>query len=264
MRCRRWLAVGLVAALPLVVAPTARAAGASPGSLNAAATQCLKQKRVWVVVQKDTATTTGGCASKFGTGLEALQSAGFSVHRRSDGFVTQIGGYPTTVLPWNQDQRYWSYWLASPKKSTGTSTTFQWTYSSLGPANYHPAAGTIEAWEFGITTGTTPATIRPTPVWTPTTTRVAASTTVKGPGSIAKNGAATFQVTVKASGTTPSGAVTVSVAGRSARATLNSKGAATVTVTKIATTGRQTVTTSYSGTPVVNSATTKTSLTVTH
>ncbi|MCI1749665.1 MAG: hypothetical protein LKI24_17500 [Acidipropionibacterium sp.] len=262
MHFRRWLAVGLVAALSFAVAPTARAAGTSAAGLNAAATQCLKQKRVWVVVQKTTTTTTGGCASKFGTGLQALQSAGFSVRLRSDGLITQIGGNPATVRPWNQDRRYWSYWLASPKKSTSTSTTFKWGYSPAGPVMRRPAAGTIEAWEFGTTSGTTPATIKPAPAWTPVTARVPASIAVKGPAGIRKNGQATFQVTVKARGTIPGGTVTVTVAGRSARAALNSKGTAAVKVTKISRTGRQTVITSYSGMPVVNSATAKTSLKV--
>ena len=48
---------------------------------HAGASSCVQAGKVWVVVERDTGRQQGGCASEFGTGLEALTSAGFHPDR---------------------------------------------------------------------------------------------------------------------------------------------------------------------------------------
>lgn len=135
------------------------------------ATGCLAAGNVWVLVERDTGAQAGGCATEFGDGLEALQSAGFTVNH-SDGFITHIGGHPTGAA----DQMYWSYW------QLGTGAAAQWQYSQLGAALSSPEPGTVEGWRFVSWAGgamAEPPNWRPTPPPSPTPTPT--PTPTKGP-----------------------------------------------------------------------------------
>lgn len=87
--------------------------------------------------------TATGCASGDpGTGLAALQAAGFGYGfvPRQPGFICQINNAPN---PCNgaPPNAYWSYWHGQPGES--------WSYSSGGAASHDPAPGTVEGWAFG-------------------------------------------------------------------------------------------------------------------
>jgi len=86
--------------------------------------------------------------------------------------------------------------------------------------------------------------------------------TVKTAASIKRGRTATFTVTVKAAGVTPSGWITVKVAGRSVKAKLNANRSATLRVTKIKKVGKQAVIATYGGSTYLASATGKAWLTV--
>jgi Leucine-rich repeat (LRR) protein len=106
------------------------------------ASACVAAGKVWVVVERDTGLQQGGCASAFGTGLEALKSAGFTPTGGS--YITAIDGYPAGAA----DTSYWSYWHASNPVTSGSSTRYTWSYSSVSAAGYSPKAGSIEGWRF--------------------------------------------------------------------------------------------------------------------
>jgi len=139
------------------------------------ASACVAAGKVWVVVERDTGMQQGGCASTFGTGLEALKSAGFTPTGGS--FVTAVDGYPAG----DPGTSYWSYWHASSPVNEGTSTRYTWAYSSVSAADHRPSAGSIEGWRFESWQAaaaapswtpvvTTPSTPAPTPTPTPTPT----------------------------------------------------------------------------------------------
>lgn len=109
---------------------------------QAGASDCVSAGKVWVVVERDTGLQQGGCASKFGTGLEALTSAGFTP--TGTDYVTKIDGYPSGAAA----ELYWSYWHAANPVVDGSSTRYSWTYSNVGANSYAPKAGSIEGWRF--------------------------------------------------------------------------------------------------------------------
>lgn len=109
---------------------------------QAGASACVSAGKVWVVVERDTGMQQGGCASKFGTGLEALASAGFTT--TGTDYVTKIDGYPSGAAA----ELYWSYWHAANPVVDGSSTRYSWSYSNVGANNYAPKAGSIEGWRF--------------------------------------------------------------------------------------------------------------------
>lgn len=95
---------------------------------------CLEAGNVWVLVQNDDA-TAGGCATKFGTGFEALTSAGFDFNADDAGFINKIDGVPGTKGP----QDWWAYAHADEDLA-------EWQFYEVGGASSEPAAGSIEAW----------------------------------------------------------------------------------------------------------------------
>lgn len=98
-----------------------------------------------------------------------------------------------------------------------------------------------------------------------TVVKAAPKIKVKAANSKVKRGkTASFTVTVTATGASPTGKVTVKVAGKSATAKLSSKGKATVKVKipKSTKTGKKTVTVTYSGDGRVTSGKTSTSITI--
>lgn len=92
-----------------------------------------------------------GCDATLTTGYDALHAAGFTTAGDvQDGptFICRIDGDPT---PTQQDcvatppaDAYWSYWHADVGQNT-------WSYSHVGAADYHPPAGSVDAWTFGAT-----------------------------------------------------------------------------------------------------------------
>jgi hypothetical protein len=137
--------IGAAIAILAVAAPAM--GGASPAS------GCSATSGVTVIV--DFTHFPGGkvergCApGQPADGLVALHNAGFTsagTAQYGDAFVCRINGLPTpkqdacavTPLP----TAYWSFWSARPA-DTG------WTYSSVGVLDFHPKAGSIEAFAFG-------------------------------------------------------------------------------------------------------------------
>ena len=98
---------------------------------------CLLAGNVWVVVEHDNGTVTG-CATEFGTGFEALTSAGIEF-TEAGGFVQTIAGEPTEAGA----QDWWSYWSATP---TDDGAPAQWVSYLVGAADSEPQPGTVEGW----------------------------------------------------------------------------------------------------------------------
>jgi Leucine-rich repeat (LRR) protein len=303
---------------------------------HAGASACVNAGRVWVVVERDTGRQQGGCATRFGTGLEALASAGFTP--TGSGFVTAIDGYPSREIA----DSYWSYWQATDPVTKDGAVSYRWSYSQAGADQHRPKAGSIEGWRFEswkvdpaapswtprITTSartatrlsttavkagygsaiTIPVAISPAlasgkvtasiakrefsatlskgkavltvpaKVLSPGSYRVAlsyagnssyaastttanvvvskakASLSVRLKGSSKRGRTTTFLVTVKSSAARPSGWVTVSLDGRTARAKLNAKGTATLKLTRTTKWGKRTARFSYQGNNLLSSA----------
>lgn len=104
---------------------------------NGTASSCLADGNVWVVVEHDSG-TADGCATEFGSGIEALTSAGID-HTQSGGFISTVDGQPSAAGP----EDWWSYWSATPAPD---GTIAEWTSYSVGGAESRPAAGSVEGW----------------------------------------------------------------------------------------------------------------------
>jgi len=97
---------------------------------------------VWVIVDYGAVGgTTTACAGSYSTGTAALRSAGFALTLDA-GLIVRINGLPTTP---NIQENYWSYWHATRQPDGSYSG---WSYSSVGPASYHPVAGGAEGWRY--------------------------------------------------------------------------------------------------------------------
>ncbi len=116
--------VGLGLGVPLIQA------SANPSPTAA----CLDAGNVWVLVQTDDA-VDGGCAEEFGTGLEALSSAGFEVDIDDTGFINRIDGVPAVKGP----QDWWAYAHTDADLAA-------WEFYEVGALESEPAPGSIEAW----------------------------------------------------------------------------------------------------------------------
>ncbi|MDO5737120.1 MAG: hypothetical protein Q4P15_11670 [Propionibacteriaceae bacterium] len=114
---------GLGFSIPLLPA----AADPSP------AAACLEAGNVWVHVELDE-TVSGGCATAFGTGLEALASAGFTAVAPG-GFVSTIDGKPAP----RGEEDWWAYAHTDDALKA-------WEFYLVGGAESKPVAGSIEAW----------------------------------------------------------------------------------------------------------------------
>lgn len=115
-----------------------------------AADACLAAKNVWVLVEDEAGTQSGGCATEFGTGLQALRSAGFTV--TGDSFITAINGHPASP----SGTYYWSYW-----SGTTAGDDIAWSFSQVGASQSTPVPGTVQGWHF-VNWQSGPAT---PPVW---------------------------------------------------------------------------------------------------
>ena len=128
---KRALAVGTTAALALLslfIVPAHSAPTSTP-------TTCAG---VWVVVQDDQTNPASsiGCATTFATGLDALQSAGFTGTVDAGLLVTIDGLTGTSGF-------YWSYWYATVNAD---GTLGAWAYYTDGPASTKPSKGVAEGY----------------------------------------------------------------------------------------------------------------------
>ncbi|MGD8215615.1 leucine-rich repeat domain-containing protein [Aestuariimicrobium sp. Y1814] len=144
----------------------------NPGTASAEdddAAACLAAGNVWVVVQ-DYSGTTGGCATEFGDGLEALRSAGFTVTEMFPGFICQLNGAPAVC---NYEPDFWSYWTLAQDDDGEWG---DWVFSNDPADGSMPEGGTVEGWRLVPLTGdwdapdyTPPAVTVPTPTAPPGT-----------------------------------------------------------------------------------------------
>lgn len=156
------------AALTVLVAVGAAAPFVSAVPLPQAAASC---SGVWVIV--DFGSLGGiqqGCAKNYGTGDQALKSAGFSV-TIEDGFIYKIAGKPSKP---DINKAYWSYWHSSPTADGWSG----WEYAQKGATLYQPTAGDAEGWRYQplsegkVAPGAKPpVATEPEPTPTPTTTK---------------------------------------------------------------------------------------------
>ena len=132
-----------------------------------------------------------GCSEQPADAMAAMHAAGFLTagdEANGSAFVCRIGlaskgssserptpsSDPCVTTP--PATAYWSFWYADAGQST-------WAYSPTGAATFRPAAGSVEAWEFGA--GRPPAvpparlrSHRPAAGTAPTTTAPTTTTTV--------------------------------------------------------------------------------------
>jgi len=92
-----------------------------------------------------------GCDATLTTGFDALHRAGFTSAgdtQDGPGFICRIDDEPSPAVEpcvaTPPAHASWSYWHADVGQDT-------WSYSLVGAMNYHPAAGSVDAWTFGST-----------------------------------------------------------------------------------------------------------------
>jgi hypothetical protein len=92
-----------------------------------------------------------GCDATLTTGYDALYAAGFTTaDDAQDGpsFICRIDDEPPpsedACITTPPADAYWSYWHADAGADT-------WSYSQVGAMDYHPPAGSVDAWTFGAT-----------------------------------------------------------------------------------------------------------------
>lgn len=139
-----------------LVALTASAAALTPAVAQAAevpttASECVKADKVWVEIETgDAATSTGGCATEFATGIDALKSAatnaGFSVDSLESSYGEYVTGINGVSPEWSESNPvYWSYFNGT----VGDNGKVSWVYNATGASNSAPQAGSVEGWKVG-------------------------------------------------------------------------------------------------------------------
>lgn len=113
---------------------------ANPKQLPASTTSC---SGVWVVVDRGNGQETVRCATRYGTGIEALTSAGFTAGQ-ADGFVNRIHGFPMVID--TTFSKYWGYWHAAPNPD---GTWGEWESYLVGAGDSKPVKGSVEGWYYG-------------------------------------------------------------------------------------------------------------------
>lgn len=98
------------------------------------ASTCLAAGNVWVHVEGLEQSVTAGCATSFGTSLEALESAGFSLSD-ADGSLVIDG------IPEDDGEASWVRWRA---EAAAAGTLTWWTQSE--GASQAPEPGSVEGW----------------------------------------------------------------------------------------------------------------------
>ena len=138
----RRMATTLVAATATTLAllPVAQAAEFTT------ARDCVDADNVWVYVEygeDSEKEPTGACATEFGNGFEALESAGFEVtYSESEfgRFLTGIDGVAPTWTP--ENPIFWSYWNGTVAENY----TIAYEAYQVGASISTPEAGSVEAW----------------------------------------------------------------------------------------------------------------------
>jgi hypothetical protein len=202
----------LLAVMAVVLAvPTDRAVAGTPGAQPAeAVSRCTATTGVLVVVdfRHWSDPVKRGCAPTPTTGYEALHNARYTTagdDHDGDAFICRIDDLPTPdqdgCVNTPSPPDYWSYWHALAGQST-------WSFSSLGAMDYHPPAGSIDAWVFG-TTASDPPTFTPAqvragalPPATTTSTSTSTSSTTTTPVTTVPTTTTTRGVTTTTRGTT--------------------------------------------------------------
>ncbi|WP_185975677.1 prenyltransferase/squalene oxidase repeat-containing protein [Tessaracoccus rhinocerotis] len=123
--------------LLLALAPVG-ARAATPNT----ATECIDLGLVWVHVEIRGEVADSGCAVDFGTGEEALVSAGVEITDNA-GFITHLAGRPDASDAAGS-MYWWSYWTLAPQDGSPG----EWAFSEFGMADSRPQAGSVEAWVF--------------------------------------------------------------------------------------------------------------------
>lgn len=127
----------------------------NPPKLPAATTSCTG---VWVVVDRGNGQETVRCATKYGTGLDALKSAGLQLGFDKSGYLNRINGFPSVIdLTFS---KYWTYWHASPNPD---GTWGDWKEYGVGGNSSKPAKGDAEGWWYAPYPGSDDATTRAFP-----------------------------------------------------------------------------------------------------
>ncbi|QLQ16554.1 MAG: hypothetical protein HZY73_13845 [Micropruina sp.] len=130
-------AAAWVAGLVLLLGGPGAVAQAAPTPMPVACPGVL------VVVQYRDEAPVSRCAERFGTGREALVSAGFGVTDEGS-MICRIDHKPSSCKV--SATAYWSYWHAARQSDGGWAA---WSYSTLGATSYQPVAGDVEGWVFG-------------------------------------------------------------------------------------------------------------------
>lgn len=134
-------AVLATAVTTLALIPAAQAADTTT------ARACVDAANVWVQVDFGEAKDSqGGCATDFGTGLDALLSAGFNVDYADSAYGAVINGIENVSPVWSKETPvYWSYWTGE------VNADYSLSYESymVGASGSTPEAGSVEAWVVG-------------------------------------------------------------------------------------------------------------------
>ena len=137
------LRIVLAALLLLLPAAPAHADGASPlpqpsspGSNAIGA--CTAAGQVWLYVEDvDGTVVANQCVGTPATGEDALLRAGVAIEHARSGLICTLAGRPARC-PAPFDGSFWNYWHTRPGA--------EWKFSDKGAAEWHPQAGSIEAW----------------------------------------------------------------------------------------------------------------------
>ena len=116
----------------------------SPPSLPKSTTSCAG---VWVVVDRGNGQEAVRCATKYGDGLAALKSAGFSIQTTPTNFgpfLCRIQRFPGTCT--STANTFWGYWTAEQKPDGSWGP---WQESPIGASESDPKKGVAEGWIYG-------------------------------------------------------------------------------------------------------------------
>lgn len=110
------------------------------------ARDCVDADNVWVYVEygeDSEKEPTGACATEFGNGFEALESAGFEVTYSESDFGRFLTGIDGVAPTWTEENPiFWSYWNGTVAQDY----TVTYESSTVGASISTPEAGSVEAW----------------------------------------------------------------------------------------------------------------------
>lgn len=138
-------ATAAITATLLTSVPAAHALGSS-APVNAR--DCVEANNVWVYVEygaDSEKSPEGGCATKFSTGFEALESAGFTPKYQDFSFGRALNGIDGVAPVYGETGTYWGYYTGT----VATDHTVTYEYAPVGGDETTPAPGSVEAWVVG-------------------------------------------------------------------------------------------------------------------